>query len=56
MEPKRCIQCNRLLGKLEQETPVAATADGRKIIFHIKCPRCGRLNHIHLTYDKSQDN
>ena len=47
----RCRFCSKLLGTLDTPTELtvslqAATADAGTVVFTVKCPRCGKTNHI----------
>ena len=50
----RCYQCDKLLGNTESATrcivfPMAVQAKEEQLLFTIKCPRCGKHNHIKFT-------
>ena len=47
----RCRHCGKLLGTLDQPTALtvhteSVSADKDALIFTVKCPRCGKTNHI----------
>lgn len=53
MSTARCTNCGKMLGQTEDDItldvrPKAAQADKNRIVFFVKCPRCGRLNAVNF--------
>ena len=52
MSQVRCKHCDKLLGVTEDFQPevsaVAVQASAGLLRFTVKCPRCGKFNHIKI--------